>query len=65
MTTAVDLRSGAVPAEATAPLAAFLKARDILIAGGGPRLGLVTQLDVDDAGLAHAIAGFHDYFTPP
>jgi len=52
-----------LPADSLAPLAAFLLARGIQIPGGGPRLRLVTHLDIDDAGLAHAIAAFRAFFA--
>ena len=52
-----------LPADSLAPLAAFLLARGIQIPGGGPRLRLVTHLDIDDAGLARAVAAFRDFFA--
>jgi len=52
-----------VPANATPALASHLKARGVLIAGSGPRLRLVTHLDIDDAGLARAIDAFTGFFA--
>ena len=52
-----------VPADAGRPLAEFLLARGVHIAGTGPRIRLVTHLDIDDDGLARAIAAFRAYFT--
>ena len=52
-----------VPTAAVATLAEYLLARGIRIPGGGPRLRLVTHLDIDDAGLARTLAVFRDFFA--
>ena len=53
-----------VPAEAGKPLAEFLLAQGVRIGGTGPRIRLVTHLDIDDAGLARAIDAFRAFFAP-
>ena len=50
-----------VAAEATKPLAEFLLAQGVRISASGPRIRLVTHLDVDDEGLARAIAAFRAF----
>lgn len=53
-----------LPEDRRAALTAHLESRGIRIAGGyGPRLRLVTHLDVDDAGLARTLAAFRDFFS--
>ena len=52
-----------VPADAGKPLAEFLLAQGVRIAGTGPRIRLVTHLDIDDEGLARAIAAFRAFFA--
>ncbi|MBW8366678.1 MAG: low-specificity L-threonine aldolase [Arenimonas sp.] len=52
-----------VPADATAALASHLRTHGVLMAGSGPRLRLVTHLDIDDAGLARAIDAFTGFFA--
>ncbi|KFN45856.1 low-specificity L-threonine aldolase [Arenimonas metalli] len=52
-----------VPDGRQAALAARLREEGVLIsAGRGPRIRLVTHLDVDDDGLARAIAAFRGFF---
>ena len=50
-----------VPAEKAAPLAAHLKERNILVLPG-PRMRLVTHLDVDREGVERAVAAFRSFF---
>jgi threonine aldolase len=52
-----------VPAESVKPLTEFLLAQRVRISAGGPRIRLVTHLDIDDEGLARAIAAFRIYFA--
>jgi threonine aldolase len=54
-----------VPAERLAALDAFLQSRRIRLAWRGPTVRLVLHLDVDDAGLARAIAAFAAFFSTP
>jgi threonine aldolase len=51
-----------VPAEHAAPLGAFLKEQGIVVLAG-PRLRLVTHLDVDRAGIERTIAAVKRYFA--
>jgi threonine aldolase len=51
-----------LPADRVDALAAHMDACAIRIALRGTRLRLVTHLDLDDAGLARAIAAFQDVF---
>ena len=52
-----------VPDGRQAALAAHLASEGILVpAGRGPRIRLVTHLDVDDAGLARTIVAFQGFF---
>ena len=52
-----------VPDGRQAALAAHLRDEGVLVsAGRGPRIRLVTHLDVDDAGLARAISAFSGFF---
>ena len=52
-----------VPDGRQSALAAHLRDEGVLVsAGRGPRIRLVTHLDVDDAGLARAIAAFRGFF---
>jgi threonine aldolase len=50
-----------IPAEKAAALAAYLKERSILVLPG-PRLRLVTHLDVDRAGIERALDAFRKFF---
>ncbi|GAB2667758.1 low-specificity L-threonine aldolase [Arenimonas aestuarii] len=53
-----------VPDGRQAALASALEARGVRIAAGrGPRIRLVTHLDIDDAGLERAITGFREFFA--
>lgn len=53
-----------VPEGKREALTAHMASRGIRIAGGyGPRLRLVTHLDIDDAGLARTIAAFREFFA--
>ena len=53
-----------VPAGRENALAEHLADRGIRIAAGrGPRIRLVTHLDVDDAGLARTVAAFREFFA--
>ena len=48
--------------DGTAPLRDALAARGILIGGQSPTVRIVLHRDVDDAGLAHAIAAFRAHY---
>jgi threonine aldolase len=50
-----------IPAEQAAPLAGFLRERNILVLPGA-RLRLVTHLDVDAAGVERTVAAFSEFF---
>ena len=50
-----------IPAEKAAPLADFLKERNILVLPGA-RMRLVTHLDVDAAGVGRTVAAFSEFF---
>src|SRR2546426_12263402 len=50
-----------VPAQRVAALAEHLKQRQVLVLPGA-RLRLVTHLDVDEAGIEHAVAAFGEFF---
>src|SRR3989441_3926590 len=51
-----------VPAQRVAALAEHLKQRQVLVLPGA-RLRLVTHLDVDAAGIEHAVAAFGEFFA--
>ena len=52
-----------VPADAVKPLVDVLLAQGVRIAAGGPRIRLVTHLDITDEGVARTIAGFRGHFA--
>jgi threonine aldolase len=52
-----------LPADRVDALAGHMQARGIRLALRGPKLRLVTHLDLDDAGLARVIAAFRDFFA--
>ena len=56
-----------IPAEQVAPLKAHLAAEDVAVLLSGPRLRLVTHLDVDAAGIDRAVRAFATFFRdrPP
>ena len=51
-----------LPAERVEALGGHMQALGICLALRGPQLRMVLHLDIDDAGLARAIAGFHAFF---
>ena len=52
-----------VPAERLAALGAHLAAAGVVVGTSrGPKLRLVTHLDIDDAGIARAVAAFAAFF---
>ncbi len=53
-----------VPAERLAAMGAHLAAAGIVVGTSrGPRIRLVTHLDIDDAGIARAVAAFASFFA--
>ena len=52
-----------LPADRVEAFGAHMQARGIRLALRGPQLRLVLHLDIDDAGLAGAIAAFRAFFS--